>query len=79
MNKNFCFFNKFKDRHADATVNEKKLLEKKFKEIGEAYNTLSNAQERLCYDNSQSTDDDTEPEPEFTHPSNFFNDSHDLM
>lgn len=66
----FVLYN-FKDRHADATEDEKELLEKKFKEIGEAYNILSNAVERLCYDNGQSGDDDTESEPEFKFQSNF--------
>jgi DnaJ family protein C protein 7 len=38
------------DRHANATEDEKREQEKKFKEVGEAYNILSDARKRSRYD-----------------------------
>ncbi len=38
-----------KDRHANATEDEKQEQEKKFKEVGEAYAVLSDSKKRTRY------------------------------
>lgn len=45
------------DRHASLSETEKKEQENKFKEVGEAYDVLSNAKKRSRYDNGQDMDD----------------------
>ncbi|XP_078621400.1 uncharacterized protein LOC144887857 isoform X1 [Branchiostoma floridae x Branchiostoma japonicum] len=49
------------DRHSSATPEEKAEQEKKFKEIGEAYATLSDSKKRVRYDNGQDIDDMDSP------------------
>ncbi|XP_076683511.1 tetratricopeptide repeat protein 2 [Andrena cerasifolii] len=46
------------DKHPNATEGEKKEQERKFKEIGEAYEILSDLNKRFCYDNEYDMDDD---------------------
>lgn len=45
------------DRFPNATEDEKKEEEKKFKEVGEAYGVLSDAKKRSRFDNGQDLDD----------------------
>jgi len=45
------------DRHANATEDEKKEHEKKFKEVGEAYGVLSDRKKRTRYDNGHDLED----------------------
>lgn len=51
------FYN-ISDRHANASDDEKKEQEKKFKEVGEAYGILSDPKKRARFDNGQDMEDD---------------------
>ncbi|XP_065075263.1 dnaJ homolog subfamily C member 7-like isoform X1 [Ochlerotatus camptorhynchus] len=57
------------DRHANATEEEKKDQEKKFKEVGEAYTILSDAVKKSRYDNGYDIEDldqsDVDPQQMF--------------
>jgi len=52
-----CHVRVHADRHSGATEEAKKVEEKKFKEIGEAYSVLSDPKKKARYDSGQDLDE----------------------